>query len=82
MSVLAPTDVKVRLQLPAATVPMQFTVPSLTVTLPVGVPPAEVTVKLTVTTCPTTDGSGASEVMVVVVFALFTVLLTLAELLD
>ena len=34
----------VRAQLPAATVPMQVSVPSLTLTFPVGVPPADVTV--------------------------------------
>src|ERR1044071_9585128 len=44
VSVLAPGEVKVREQLPAATVPVQLIVPSLTVTFPVGVPaPGEVT---------------------------------------
>jgi hypothetical protein len=65
-------------QLPAATVPVQLSEPpeTVTVTLPVGVPlPGELamTLKRTVTACPTTDGSGLSSVIVVVVPALFTV---------
>jgi hypothetical protein len=48
-------------------VPLQDVVPSLTVTVPVGVPPDEVTWKATVTLEPLTDGSGLSDVMVVVV---------------
>src|SRR2546426_1286968 len=48
---------------------MQLAAPSLTVTFPVGVPPADVTVKVTVTACPTTDGSGVPCVMFVVVLA-------------
>ncbi len=79
---MAPADVKVRLQLPAATVAVQLTVPSLTVTLPVGVPaPGEFTVteKLTVTAWPTTEGSGVSLVIVVVVLALSTVCDSAAE---
>jgi protein subunit release factor B len=59
--------VKVIEHWPAATVPVHETVPSLTVTLPAGVPLAAVTVYCTVTDSPTTEGSGASEVMVVVV---------------
>ncbi len=50
--------------------------PSLTLTFPVGVPlpgATAATVKLMVTACPTTDGSGLSLVMVVVVEAWFTV---------
>ncbi len=38
VSVLAPAVVEASAQLPAATVPTQFTVPSLTVSVPVGVP--------------------------------------------
>ena len=57
---------------PAATVPVHDCVPSLTVTFPVGVPApgalAE-TLYCTVTAWPTTDGSGASEVIVLVVLA-------------
>src|SRR6267154_2097672 len=73
MRVLVPAVVGVSVQVPAATVPTQFAVPSLTVTLPVGVPPVDVTVKVTATAWPTTDGSGVSPVMVVVVAAAFTV---------
>ena len=60
--------VKVSKQLPAATVPVQESVPSLTVTLPVGAgkPTAEVvTAKLTVIGWPTTAGLGASDVILV-----------------
>ena len=63
----------VTLQLPAATVPVQLSVPSLTVTSPVGTPPLEVTLNATVTACPTSDGSGVTPVMVVVVAAWVTV---------
>src|SRR5437773_342373 len=81
MSVLAPAVVAVRAQVPAATVPMQLSVPSPTVTLPVGVPPGDVTVKLIVTASPTSDGSGVSPVIVVVVAAGFTAWATPAEVL-
>src|SRR6266550_3786263 len=81
MSVLAPAVVAVRAQVPAATVPMQLSVPSLTVTLPVGVPPGDVTVKLIVTASPTSDGSGVSPVIVVVVAAAPTVCVTPADVL-
>src|SRR3989442_5076963 len=47
VSVLLPAVAGVRVQVPAATEPLQFSVPSLTVTLPVGVPPPEVTVNAT-----------------------------------
>src|SRR5437588_12587138 len=63
------------LQVPLATVPVQLSTPSLTVTLPLGVPApgaTAATVKFTVTACPTFDGSGVSEVIVVVVSALLT----------
>ena len=42
-----PAEVGVKVQLPAATLPLQLSVPSLTVTLPVGVPPPDVTVNAT-----------------------------------
>ena len=61
---------------PDATVAVQLWIPLLTVTLPVGVPlpgASTVTLKLTVTASPTTDGSGVSLVMLVVVSALLTV---------
>lgn len=64
-------------QLPAVTVALQvLPAPSLTVTLPVNVPaPGELTVtaKFTVMVCPAVEGFGVFELMVVVVFALFTV---------
>ncbi len=64
------------MQLPTATAAVHDTpAPPLTVTFPVGVPvpgAVAVTAKLTVTTCPVTDGSGSSRVMAVVVTALFT----------
>jgi len=60
---------------------MQLAAPSLTVTFPVGVPPADVTVKVTVTACPTTDGSGVPCVMFVVVLATPTVCATPADVL-
>src|SRR2546426_6574769 len=56
VSVLLPEEVGVRVQIPAATVPLQVAAPSLTVTLPVGVPPLEVAVNATALTCPHTDG--------------------------
>src|SRR2546426_17157 len=73
VSVFAPAVVGVRVQVPAATVPLHCTVPSLTVTLPVGVPPTDVTVKVTTTPCPTADGFGVWPVSVVVVPATPTV---------
>ena len=82
--VRAPAVVSVMLQVPAATVPVQLSTPSLTVTLPVGVPApgaAGATVKFTATTCPTFDGSGLSDVMVVVVLAGLTVCEFAAEVL-
>jgi len=66
----------------AATVPVQETVPSVTVTLRVGVPGlAGVTLYCTVTDCPTTEGSGLSEVIAVVVAYLLTVCGSPAEVL-
>src|SRR6266446_6516978 len=67
VSVLLPAVAGVRVQVPAATEPLQFSVPSLTVTLPVGVPPPEVTVNATAIPCPTTDGFGVWLTIVVVV---------------
>ena len=66
----SPGEVRVSVHAPSAT-PAEQLSPGLaaTVTLPVGVPADAVTVKLTVTGCPTSEGSGASEVMVVVVVA-------------
>src|SRR6266513_5311081 len=81
MSVFAPAVVGVSVQLPAATVPRQSSAPSLTVTFPLGVPPPDVTVNATVTACPTTEGSGVSPVMVVVVAAAPTVCVTPADVL-
>src|ERR1041385_4644792 len=65
---------------------MHWFVPSLTVTLPVSGVPSEpgaltATVHVTVTGCPTTDGSGRSELIVVVVLALETVTVLVAALL-
>src|SRR6266446_6975477 len=67
VSVLLPAVAGVRVQVPAATEPLQFSVPSLTVTLPVDVPPPEVTVNATAIPCPTTDGFGVWLTIVVVV---------------
>ena len=53
--------------------PVHDSVPSLTVTFPVGVPApgaSTATLYCTVTGSPTTDGSGSSELIVVVVSAL------------
>ncbi len=61
------------MQTPAATAPVQDSpVPAVTVTLPVGVPAAAVTVNRTSTGCPTSDGSGASESIRVVVGTAWT----------
>ena len=61
--------------------PVQLSVPSPTVTFPLGavgeLPVADATWKFTTTGCPTTDGSGVSDVIEAVVLALLTV--TLAE---
>src|SRR3989475_3324117 len=56
VSVFAPAVVGVRLQLPAATVATQFTVPSLTVTLAPRGPPPPVTPKGTPPPRPPPDG--------------------------
>jgi hypothetical protein len=72
VSVLAPAVVDTNPHDPAATVATQVSVPSLTVTEPVGDPaPGAVTatVKATGTLCPATEGSGRSEVMLMVVAA-------------
>src|SRR2546422_5975993 len=73
VSVLVPAVVGVSVQVPAATVPVQFAVPSLTLTLPVGVPPFEVTVNATAIPWPVTDGFGVWVVIAVVVPAASTV---------
>jgi hypothetical protein len=72
VNVRFPAVLSESVQLPAATEPLQLSTPSLTVTEPVGVPPLDVTEKLTVTACPTDEGSGTSEVMTVVVLARLT----------
>src|SRR5436190_21398445 len=72
------------LQLPSATLALQFWVPSLTVTVPVGVPlPGAVaaTVNVKLTAWPTADGFGVWSVIVVVVLAAVTVCVTPAEVL-
>ena len=72
------------LQVGIATVPVQLSTPSVTLTFPVGVPApgaTGATVKFTVTACPTFDGSGLSEVIVVVVLAGLTVCEFVAEVL-
>src|SRR3954470_22894256 len=62
--------------------PVQKTGSSVTVTLPVGAPtPVGTTLYCTVTDWPTTDGSGLSDVIVVVVSALLTPTLSLHALL-
>jgi hypothetical protein len=81
MRVFAPALVGVNVQLPAATVPVQFAVPSLTVTFPVGVPPPEVTVNATAIPWPVTDGFGVWVVIAVVVLAAPTVWLTAVDVL-
>src|SRR4051794_40054380 len=64
----------------AATVAVQLSVPSLTVTFPVGVPaPDGTTLYCTVTAWPTKDGSGLSELIVVVVATAPTALTTCAS---
>jgi hypothetical protein len=68
-------------QVPAATVPTHVSVPSLAVTFPIGVPPLEVTVNVTVTACPTADGSGVWPVIAVEVLAASTVCVTPADVL-
>ena len=74
-----PAVARLREQLPAATVPVHVSsAPSLTVTLPVGVP-LPVTVKPTVTACPSGDGLGVWEVIVVVLPALADAVDWLAE---
>src|SRR5512137_806007 len=84
---LAPADGKVIRQLPAETVPEHVSpAPSLTLTVsPPGMVPLPgeftVTVKLIVACCPTLEGSGVTEVMVVVVSALLTVCVSTPEVL-
>src|SRR2546428_5919401 len=70
------------LQLPPATLVLQFWVPSVTVTVPVGVPlpgAVAVTVNVKLTGWPSVDGFGVCPVMAVVVAAAFTVWLLPAD---
>jgi len=73
-------------QLPVATEAVQVSpVASLNVTFPVGVPlPGETgtTVNVKVTDWPATEGLGEPAVIVVFVFASFTVCVTLADVLE
>ena len=72
------------MQLPTATVALQFWVPSLTATVPAGVPlpgAFAVTLNAKLTTWPTAEGSGVSPVIVVVVAAALTVWVAPAEVL-
>src|SRR5215470_15525330 len=74
----APAEVNVMSHWPADTAATHWFVPSLTVTLPVSGVPNEpgaltATLQVTVAGCPVTDGSGRSELIVVVVLALPTV---------
>ncbi len=64
------------LHCPAESAAVQESTPSLTVTLPVGVPVPGATMptlQAMVTASPTNDGSGVTEVIVVVVDATLTV---------
>jgi hypothetical protein len=79
LRLFTPGAIGVSVQPPATTVPVHVAVPSLTVTFPVGVPPADVTVNVIAIPWPTTDGSGAWPVIVVVVGAAFTVWATATE---
>jgi hypothetical protein len=72
---LLPAVEKIMEQLPAATVSVQLCVPSEIVTLPVGVPApgaTTLTLKLIVTACPATGGSGSPDVMLMEVLATST----------
>jgi hypothetical protein len=69
-----PTLVRLRGQLPRPALrvaPQDSPVPAVTVTLPVGTP-GPATLKFTITACPTSDGSGVSEIIVVMVAARLT----------
>jgi hypothetical protein len=83
VNVREPAPVNLITHWPADTKAVHDSVPPLavTVTLPVGVPPPDVTVYATVTSAFRSDGSGLSERIVVVVFALFTVCVTPGEVL-
>ena len=72
----APAVVNVIAHWPASVVPVHELEPSVTVTLPLGAPPPgtlPVTLYFTVTAWPTTDGSGSSAVIAVVVMIPLTV---------
>ena len=78
MAVITPVPgvVSAMLHWPCATVAEQLSSPRAAVTRPVGSPAPgalATTVKATVTSWPTTEGSGAADVIVVVVVALVTV---------
>jgi adenylate kinase len=80
--VFDPADVNVMSQDPAATVPVHESVPEDTVTSPAGVPaPGETaaTEYCTATVSPTTEGSGSSDVIVVVVSAFETPWLSVSK---
>src|SRR5882762_8776621 len=84
VTVRPPAAMNAILQLPTATVALQFWVPSLTVTVPVGVPlpgALAVTVNVKLAAWPTTDGFGVWLVMVVVVAVGLTVWATPADVL-
>jgi hypothetical protein len=68
-----PDELKTTLQLVAGRVIVQDASAPLIVTVPVGVVDPPVTVTVTLTDCPTVDGSGVWAVMVVVVAGKFTV---------
>src|SRR5688572_1191966 len=75
---------RARVHWPAATVAVQLSTPSLTETLPVGVPvpgATGATAYWTVTAFPTSDGSGPSELIAVVVLAGPTVCASAADVL-
>src|SRR6266699_6823513 len=76
VSVLLPAVAGVRVQVPAATVPLQVAATSVTVTRPVGVPLPDVTVNATAIPWPVTDGFGVWVVIAVVVLAAATVSFT------
>jgi len=84
VNVFAPAVANVSWHEPVATVAVQVVpAPSLTVTFPTGVPPpglVAVTEYATVTTAPTTEGSGRSLVIALVVAAGFTWCVSVSEL--
>lgn len=86
VSVLAPVVLKITLQLPVPPLSeiLQLLFAPVMATHPVGVGPAPLTVTFTVTVWPGIDGSGRSDVMVVVLLEGVTVVtlwLSVSELL-